>query len=227
MNYEKIYNNLINSRLLLKGDRFLRRNNGEYFEGHHIIPKSKGGKGTSSKGLKNANIVYLTAREHFLAHWILWRIHRDRSSALSFHKMMSFNKNQKRITSAIGYEEARLAFRESNKGNKYSLGKTKIITEEQKKYQSDIMKGRYLGSKNPFFGKKHSEEALQRMRNNKKTGVVIRKEKRVIEKDGFKHIFNNNHEVASFLKCSINTVKVAINPNGNTKLVRGYKVYYE
>jgi len=108
-------------RLDKKPERLLLKKNGEYFEGHHIIPKSKGGSGTSTRPKNNPNIVLLTSREHFLAHWLLWRIHRDRSSALAFHKMLSSNKNQNRITSSRGYEEAREAFRLTNIGNQYGI----------------------------------------------------------------------------------------------------------
>lgn len=40
----------------------------QYSEGHHVIPKSLGGEGTT--------IVRLTYREHFLAHWLLTKMHR-------------------------------------------------------------------------------------------------------------------------------------------------------
>lgn len=173
MNYQKHYDSLMNSRMLLKLDRYRDKKNGVYFEGHHIIPKSKGGGGISSKGLNNENIVYLTAREHFLAHWLLWRIYRDRSSALAFHKMISTNKNQNRIISSKGYEEARFAFRETNRGNKYGKGKTKIISEEQKLNHSKIMKGRYLGDKNPFYGKVHDEATKIKISNAAKKDSKI------------------------------------------------------
>ena len=38
-----------------------------YVEMHHILPRSHGGSDTKS------NLVALTAREHYLAHWLLWR----------------------------------------------------------------------------------------------------------------------------------------------------------
>jgi hypothetical protein len=167
MNYKKIYDDLMQSRLAIKADRHLDRKNGLYFEGHHIIPKSKGGTGISTRGLNNSNIVYLTAREHFLAHWLLWKIYQDRSSALAFHKMMSNNKNQNRVISSKGYEEARLAFSVTNKGNKYGLGVKKIISEAQKKNQSVVMKNKYNGDKNPFYGKKHSEETILKLKKPK------------------------------------------------------------
>jgi len=165
MDYKKIYDSLMNSRLEVKNNRIKDKKNGIYFEGHHIIPKSKGGSGTSTRPKNNQNIVLLTAREHFLAHWLLWRIYRDRSSALAFHKMMSSTKYQQRINSSRGYEEARLAFRETNLGNQYGKGRTRIVSEEQKKKQSELMKGRYIGDKNPFYKKTHSETTIQKIKN--------------------------------------------------------------
>lgn len=150
------------SRLSVKNDRHSDRKNGGYYEGHHIVPKSKGGTGISSRGLRNNNIVYLTAREHFLAHWLLWRIHGDRVSALAFHKMMSKNKQQERGFSAKGYEEARIAFSETNKGNQYGKGQIRIVSEETKRKIS-MNHADVTGSKNPFFGKKHSDEVRKRI----------------------------------------------------------------
>lgn len=59
MNYQKVYNSLIQKR---------RENpppSGEYCEAHHIIPKSLGGNNSKS------NLVRLTAREHLIAHALL------------------------------------------------------------------------------------------------------------------------------------------------------------
>ena len=152
----------MSDRLEKKLERIKLKKQGFYFEGHHIIPKSKGGKGYSNRPKNNSNIVLLTSREHFLAHWLLWRIYKDRDMALAFHKMSSTNKNQQRITSSRGYEESRMAFREINLGNQYGKGVKKVISDEQKKKQSEIMKGRYMGdlnpSKNPDVRKKISEK---------------------------------------------------------------------
>ena len=43
MNYRKIYDDLMLNRLNIKPKRIIEKKNGDYFEGHHIIPKSKGG----------------------------------------------------------------------------------------------------------------------------------------------------------------------------------------
>jgi hypothetical protein len=230
MDYIKHYNNLMSTRLLLKPERHKMRKSGQYFEGHHIIPKSKGGTGISSRGLNNDNIVYLTAREHFLAHWLLWRIHRDRSSALSFHKMLSCNKNQERVKSSRAYDEARLAFSETNKGNQYgSLRKVKKMSEERKAEVSKFMKGRWSGDKNPFFGMKHTDETKKILSEKRK---MVREElvynykgyRKVIKDGEIVGVFKTTKEVADFINCSMSNVRHVL--SGSQKSANGYLVQY-
>ena len=175
MDYKKIYDNFMQDRLEKKPNRLIQKKNGDYFEGHHVLPKSKGGSGNSSRPKNNPNIVLLTAREHFLAHWLLWIIHRDRSSALAFHKMLSSNKNQNRITSSRGYEEAREAFRLTNLGNQYGKGQTRVMSEEQKKKQSDFMKGRYVGNLNPSKKPDVRKKISDKLKGKKKSVSHIEK----------------------------------------------------
>lgn len=165
MDYKKIYEDLINTRKSLQENRKLdKKQKIKYYEAHHIIPICKGGEGKTSQWRWHSNIILLTAREHFLAHWLLWRIYRDRASALGFHKMMSNTKKQNRVTNSRGYEEARIAFSESQKGNTYGRGHTKVISDEQKAKQREKMKGRFAGDNNPAkkpeVGKKISEKLI-------------------------------------------------------------------
>lgn len=62
MNYQKIYDDLISKCQA-------RQPTDGYKERHHIIPKSLGGSNDSS------NLVDLTAREHFVAHFLLAKMH--------------------------------------------------------------------------------------------------------------------------------------------------------
>ena len=62
MNYQKIYDDLMETR------RTKNLDTKEYCEKHHIIPRCLGG--TNS----NENLIMLTYREHFIAHWLLCRI---------------------------------------------------------------------------------------------------------------------------------------------------------
>lgn len=65
MNYEKHYINLINKH----GE--VSRPLVGYFERHHILPKCMGGEDTYE------NLIYLTARCHLLAHWLLMKAFPD------------------------------------------------------------------------------------------------------------------------------------------------------
>ena len=230
MNYQKIYDDLMQSRLQLKQDRYLlKKNKNAYFEGHHIIPKYMGGKGISSKGLNNDNIVYLTAREHFLAHWLFWRIKRDRQSSLAFHKMISCNKNQNRIKSSYAYQEARESFVKTNINNKYGLGVKKIVTQSMKEHQSKVMKGKFKGNKNPFFNKKHSLDTRLKMselaKNRKGILSATNKGLRLVYKNNVLiGEFLTNEDIAKFTGCSIYGIKNVL--GGSQKTTKSYKIIY-
>lgn len=229
MNYKKIYDDLMFSRLLLKQQRIIEKRNGVYFEGHHIIPKSKGGSGNSNRPKNNPNIVLLTAREHFLSHWLLWKIYKDRQTALAFHKMISTNDEQKRVISSRGYEEARMAFRITNIGNQYGKGKTRIVSEEQKKKQSETMKGRYSGNKNPFYDKKHTEQTKEKLRKSRE-GINKDKiwnyngKKIVLKNNEIIVIFDTSDEVAKFIGCSNSNIRNVL--GGNQKTAKGFQIIH-
>jgi len=77
-------------------------------ERHHIIPKSIGGTDEKS------NLVYITAREHFICHWLLIKMtegHYRSKMIYALRSMKAENKNQERyhtrITSRV-YERYRL-----------------------------------------------------------------------------------------------------------------------
>lgn len=96
MNYAKVYDSLIS--------RAKTRPLEGYTERHHIIPKCLGG--TNNKN----NIVKLTAREHFICHWLLFRMHPQNSKlSFAFWKMCTKgNKYQHRYKpSSRTYQEAK------------------------------------------------------------------------------------------------------------------------
>jgi hypothetical protein len=199
------------SRLLLKPERIKEKRNGSYFEGHHIIPKCKGGTGTSTRPKNNPNIVLLTAREHFLAHWLLWRIYGDRQMALAFHKMLSTTNKTKRITCSRAYEEARDAFRVTNIGNQYGKGKTRIVTDEQKQRHSEIMKGKNMGELNPSkridVRKKISEKLKGRrksLEHIEKLKIIMKNKDKIICPYCNRSFDKLNSEKWHFEKCKFN-----------------------
>lgn len=85
MNYEKIYNDLCESR------KYRGVKKGHGFEVHHIIPRSCGGNNEES------NLVKLTYSEHFIAHKLLTKIYRGapRLKMLNALVLMGCHKNLK------------------------------------------------------------------------------------------------------------------------------------
>lgn len=86
MDYSKIYSALI-ARGLERG--LIKKKLNYYTEKHHIIPKSMGGQN------KKDNYVLLTAREHFFAHELLYKIYRNSEMAFALNKFFGGSKEQK------------------------------------------------------------------------------------------------------------------------------------
>jgi len=64
----------------------------DYYERHHILPRSLGGLDI------HENIVCLTAREHFICHWLLTKftVGEERDKVLYALRMMRANKSGQR-----------------------------------------------------------------------------------------------------------------------------------
>jgi hypothetical protein len=109
MNYQNVYNLLIEKAKT-------RTLENVYVEKHHIIPQSMGGTNDV------ANIIKLTAKEHFVAHHLLWKIHRNREMVHAFMLMCNIKRN----------------------GVKYSVSakEYQLLKEDNKKFRSEFMTGR-------------------------------------------------------------------------------------
>ena len=121
MDNSGVYNNII--KKALKENRI--KNDNIYYEKHHIIPKCLNGSNEIN------NIVLLTAREHFLCHWLLVKIHPNNNKLkYAFHIMCSINNNQenRKINSSL-FKYARekinipLSEEAKNKIRKFNLEK--------------------------------------------------------------------------------------------------------
>ena len=157
MNYIKTYKNICKNATL--------RNIEGYKEKHHIYPISIFGK--------NNKTVYLTAREHFICHFLLFKICKKRyglnhykthKMGYAFYKMTVSSKNQTRYFSK-SYEIAKKWYSENNpskyrdlSGNKNPMfGRTGELhhlfgiscSQERKDKIGRANKGKLLGDKNP------------------------------------------------------------------------------
>ncbi len=110
-----------------------------YTESHHIVPRSLGG------GDETDNLVNLTAREHFVCHWLLVKMTtgQDNHKMLNALRMMrAENPNQQRYTTKI----------------------TARVYESIKQEYSLMQRERILGEKNPMWGKTHTLESREKIR---------------------------------------------------------------
>lgn len=112
-----------------------------YTETHHILPKSMGGTDDKS------NLIVLSARLHYIAHWLLYRAYKNQSMSYAFLMLHSSNKKQKRYYNSKIYEKLKIEYGEM---------------------MSEIMK-----INNPFKGKKHTEASKQKMRDAKSNMILI------------------------------------------------------
>jgi hypothetical protein len=165
MNYNRIYNELIQHA---KHRGWTRKTAPEYVERHHIIPRSMGGTDCRD------NLVFLTYREHFLGHWLLYKISTSANKskmANAWFKMCQVNRFQSRCTSKH-YDKARKAFSDNNPFKDPEVIKLvkSRMTENNPMKNPEIankvrqaMKGKFTGEKNPFYNQKHSAETLQKV----------------------------------------------------------------
>ena len=152
--------------------------NDEYYEKHHIIPKSLGGSNDSS------NLVHLTAREHFLCHWLLTKMcEGEAKKKMHFAlKRCSDSKNGK-IISSWQYEIARKA---QSKARKNSITsdetRSKISKSMTGKKFGPISESRRIKLRNSQLlrnsaSRIHSAETKEKMRKPKISTINMKKPK--------------------------------------------------
>lgn len=114
MDYQKVYDSLIN-------DRRLNPPVG-YSERHHIVPRSLGG------GDEESNLIALTPRDHFYAHLLLAHIH----GGTQWCSVIAMNMSRRRkganfALAAHQYAKARMEFSAAMTGRKHTAeAKAKI-----------------------------------------------------------------------------------------------------
>ena len=170
MDYKKVYNQIIErgKNRILEG----------YKERHHIVPKCLDG------GNDSENLVDLTAREHYICHWLLARIHPESPKIGTAFWFMSYQKSkgQERYykVSSRTYAEAMscIKFSEEHKRNmgKWRKGRKTIvhpITNAMKYVPAeDLPSWVEKGWENTNYGKgKHknlSEEGRERLAESRR-----------------------------------------------------------
>ncbi len=133
MNYRKIYMQIIckakNEMLLgLRPVKSNQRKNfpNQYFEFHHILPKSLFPNWTK----RESNIVPLTAREHFFCHQLLWKIYKNHSMICALWHLINrinYKENTRIEITSREYERIKIEFSKTHskqqKENSSNFGK--------------------------------------------------------------------------------------------------------
>lgn len=156
--YNKWYNELIvnaTNRTLPEGI---------YTENHHIIPYCM------TRNNKKSNIVSLTAREHFIAHLLLWKI----TMPKKWHNKMTMALHM--MVNGSGYGKQKLA------RSKYIVP-SRLVEKHRLEWREHISNS-MKGEKNPFYGKKHSEKTKALIKQRNAETKDIRSEKLMGENNG-------------------------------------------
>jgi hypothetical protein len=146
---------------------------GEYLERHHIVPRHAGG--TNCKD----NLIKLSLKDHVLAHKIRYETYGSQYDLSAYNYMLGQSAKAKRAICAANGAKSR--------GRK--------LTEDHKKKLSKP------GELNPFYGKTHTLEVRQKMRE-KATGRKWSKE----TKEKLSKTLKLRHDITNPRRCKINNV---------------------
>ena len=131
MNYKKLYFNIIRNR----------RNNplsaSEYGETHHIKPRSFGGLDTPN------NLIRLSAREHFIVHFLLYKIYKHRVQNVfqrSNREMERYKKMTLAFNIMINAKSKSQKRLNKNINNRAFEQLRKTVSEQQTKYSYEFVK---------------------------------------------------------------------------------------
>ena len=180
MDYKKHYDRLIETRKILNRCK----GNGNYYERHHVLPKSCGGTNEEN------NLVLLTAKEHYIAHLLLIQCYdgvMKNKMRYAFAMMLRSNKYHERLYSASQYqrireelslgcmgrklsEETKKKIGDAGRGKKYSNRKKRIYTDVELKRFSENGKNQIISDKEKerrrlfMLGRKLSDETKNKIR---------------------------------------------------------------
>lgn len=155
--YKKVYNSIIENA---KSRGLDKSNLDKYYEKHHIIPKCLGGDNNKD------NLVLLTAKEHFIAHRILYRLHPDNNKLLLAVIAMMSPGNKSNHRENIKLRSSTIAFyrelhAQSLRGKHHSEETKRKISEGNKGKKLSAEQINYLKKINT--GRHPSEETRKKM----------------------------------------------------------------
>jgi hypothetical protein len=125
-----------------------------YKERHHIIPKCIGGSNNKE------NLIDLTAREHFICHWLLTKCTTEtfykKKMQNALGKFVQQNSKQKRNLTSRQFDVARSAIAEANSN--------RVYTKEMRQKISEANIGRTPWNKGRVGLQEYSETAKEQLK---------------------------------------------------------------
>ena len=125
-----------------------------YTEKHHIIPFC------ISKSNDISNLVVLTAREHYIAHALLWKM----NMSPKWHNKMTMALHV--MVNGSGTDKQKRTYRINSK----------VFESNRLEWAADLSE-RMKGKGNHFYGKKHSPEAIEKIKEANQRTKDIRSAK--------------------------------------------------
>lgn len=126
--YNIIYSNLCAKGKLLKE----HHKKGSNIHQHHIIPKHMGGLDNED------NYTYLTIREHIIAHFLLWKIHKNPNDLRSMYMLGENLTYEQRKIVGIWCKENKIGFHGATKEEFGAWGKKGIESQEKQNLKNSF-----------------------------------------------------------------------------------------
>ena len=166
MNYERAYTNII-LRAKKRDEADPTWAEGTYTENHHWYPKSV----YPEYATADWNIVCLTAKEHYIVHYLLHKMRPDcRKMSYAFWCMSAMDpaSGKRHVPNGRSFEVARKALTDAQTGRTHSEAtKSKMSAAHKGKTLSDEHKAKLSKSKsgenNPHYGKTLSDATKSKM----------------------------------------------------------------
>ena len=203
MNYLKIYTNLIE----INKQKLRDKSGGKYYEEHHINPKCLGGNDNKT------NLVLLTAREHFLAHWLLVKLYPNNKKLIYAFNAFCMNTNNGNRPVSMFYEYAKIRRSDILRNTtewKLKISETmkkkiwvkkdriskRVFEYELEKYlDNGYSKGRIIKSR-----KSHSKETRKKIAISHKGKKATKEHKEKISKSSIRRKWINDGKHSKFVK---------------------------
>ena len=145
MDYQNHYD------LLIKKHGYQIKPDDGYYERHHIIPRCLGG------GDESDNLVYLTAKAHYVAHLLLCGVYEWKNNKINYALwlMSNISKRSKNKIRSRMYGKIRLIFAEQHRKN---------MTGEN----NPVYGKKYKGKEHGCWGREMSLETREKISNSLK-----------------------------------------------------------